>query len=132
RRLGTALLVYSQDWDSKPMPLTRRLPTGEIGGWPYLLRPYVSPASVFSNPSNPVTPFRSSFRSPQDNHIIGTSYAFNRRFWNTFAPGPFPVENLELPEQTVLFLEAGPLRDPLAQRPPPNPPYTGGKGGPNT
>ena len=112
RRLGLALLLYSQDWDGRAMPLTTKLPTGELRGWPQILKPYVNPASVFSNPSNPITPFQSSFHSPDDGHTIETSYAFNRRFWNTFADGPFPMENLELPAQTALFVEAGPVRGP--------------------
>jgi hypothetical protein len=110
RRLGTAFLIYSQDWDGRPMPLTETWPNGEVRGWPQALRPYVSPVTVFSNPSNPVTPFHSMLHSADDGHAIDSSYAFNRRFWNTFAPGPFPIENLEMPEQTALFVEAGPLR----------------------
>ncbi len=48
-------------------------------------------------------------RDPARSFVVSTSYALNARFWNTFAPGPFPVDNLELPAQTALFVEAGPM-----------------------
>jgi prepilin-type processing-associated H-X9-DG protein len=35
------------------------------------------------------------------------SYALNERFFGVFSPGPFPVENVEIPEQTVLLAESG-------------------------
>jgi hypothetical protein len=38
---------------------------------------------------------------------FASSYALNARFWGYFAPGPYPIENLELPSETVLLVEAG-------------------------
>jgi len=117
RRVATGIQMYAQDWDERIMPPTERLPDGTMWAWPHLARPYVSPDSAFSNPSNPVTPFKSKLRSTTENRPIDTSYALNRRFWNTFSPGPFPYENLELREQTVLLMEAGNMAlDPRSPR----------------
>ncbi len=107
RRVGLGTLLYAQDWDSNVMPPPREVAHREWVTWPTLVRPYVSPDSSFSNPANPVVPFRSSLRDPIHDYNVNSSYAINKRFWNTFAPGPFPLDNLELPEQTVLFVEAG-------------------------
>ncbi len=109
RRISTGLLLYSQDWDYRLMPPAERLPTGAWRPWPLRARAYVSPDSTFSNPSNPVTPFHSRVNAPRDGYPIDASYALNGRFWGAFSPGPFPLENLELPEQTVLLMEAGPM-----------------------
>ena len=67
------------------------------------------PFFFISNPSNPVKPFsvRPLLTDPADHHAIDTSYALNHRFWGEFGPGPFPVGNLEIPEQTALLVEAG-------------------------
>jgi hypothetical protein len=109
RRIGTGALLYAQDWDGRLMPLAER----ESGGdrptwhtWPETLRPYVSGESTFENPSNPTTAATSD---PTLGCPVHASYAFNRRFWNVFSPGPFPLENLELSEQTAMFVEAGPF-----------------------
>lgn len=114
RRLAFGALLYSQDWDGRLMPPESPRPNGRWQTWPDTLRPYVGPVSVFNNPANPIT---SEFKHPSLGYSVRAAYAVNRRFWNTFAPGPFPLENLELPAQTALFVEAGPMRpDPL--RPP--------------
>jgi hypothetical protein len=107
RRIGLGALLYSQDWDSNTMPAVQQLSKYDWLTWPKLLQPYVSPDSTFSNPSNPLIPFHSSVRHPIFDYPIDSSYAVNSRLWNTFASGPFPLDNLELPEQTVLFVEAG-------------------------
>ena len=107
RRVGLGTLLYAQDWDSNVMPPPIQTGPQEWVTWPTLVRPYVSPDSSFSNPANPVLPFRSSLRDPIHDYPVNSSYAINKRFWNTFAPGSFPLDNLELPEQTVLFVEAG-------------------------
>ncbi|HZO89293.1 MAG TPA: hypothetical protein VFB38_13250 [Chthonomonadaceae bacterium] len=111
RRLGMGFLLYAQDYDGRAMPPVLRRPDGSWLTWDISLRPYVGLPALFDNPSNPVGP---QTHHPTDGYRVHTSYALNRRLWDTFAPGPFPFENLELPEQTVLFVEAGPMwRDPL-------------------
>ncbi len=113
RRLGIGLLLYAQDWDGRMMRPAEHRPDGSWRTWVEALRPYTGPSSVFSNPSNPVAPFGPEAHHPLDGYPIASSYALNRRFWDTFSPGPFPLDNLELPGQTVLFAEAGPMwRDP--------------------
>lgn len=107
RRVATGVQMYAQDWDQRIMPPSQPLPDGTIWAWPHLARPYVTPDSAFSNPSNPTVPFKSKLRHPTENRSVDTSYALNQRFWNTFSPGPFPYENLELREQTVLLMESG-------------------------
>jgi hypothetical protein len=114
RRLGNGLLLYAQDWDGCLMPPAKRLPDGAWQTWPEGLRPYVAPQSTFVNPANPVALSGKGARHPVYGYPVRTSYALNRRVWDTFAPGPFPMENLELPGQTALLVEAGPMwRDPL-------------------
>jgi prepilin-type processing-associated H-X9-DG protein len=107
RRLATGLLLYAQDWDGRMMPPATRLPDGHWLTWAQILDAYVQPSSTFLNPANP--PGSTPPRHPKDGYPIKTGYALNRRFWDVFAPGPFPIENLELQEQTVLFVEAGPM-----------------------
>ena len=109
RRLANGLLLYVQDWDGRAMPPAERLANGSWRTWPQTLRGYVTPATVFNNPANPVTPFSGSLRHPVDGYPIDSAYALNRRVWGVFGPGPVPLDNLELPEKTVLFVEAGPM-----------------------
>ena len=109
RRIATGCLTYSQDWDDRFPPPAQNTAEGYMLSWPRLVRPYVLLDEAFSNPSNPVYPFQQAplLHDPRGSHGIDTSYALNRRFWGEFARGPFPVGNLELPEQTVLLVEAG-------------------------
>jgi hypothetical protein len=106
RRIGTGALLYAQDWDGRLMPVAERLPGGAWQTWPETLRPYVGGDSTFENPANPTT---AATRHPTAGYPVHSSYALNRRFWNVFSPGPFPLENLELSEQTAMFVEAGPF-----------------------
>ena len=122
KRVATGLLLYTQDWDGRLMPpAVRSTDASSLTGWvtwPEALKSYVSPVSAFVNPENTVSPFRSRLRDPQSGCPVNSSFALNRRFWSTFAPGPFPFENLELPEQTCLCIEAGPFwRRPLHATP---------------
>lgn len=107
RKVGNSLLLYMQDWDYRLPPPAEKDKNGEWVSWAHRIRPYVGNDSVFSNPSNPVEPFQSKLRHPTEGRPIDTSYALNRRFWNTFSAGPFPTENLELPSETALLVEAG-------------------------
>ncbi|HLJ57364.1 MAG TPA: hypothetical protein VKT77_20165 [Chthonomonadaceae bacterium] len=109
RRVASGCLIYSQDWDERMPPPVARMPDGFAVTWARQVRPYVTLDEAFSNPTNPVKPFAEHplLRDPADQHPIDTSYALNRRFWDQFAPGPFPFGNLEIPEQTALIAEAG-------------------------
>jgi hypothetical protein len=109
RRVAAGALIYAQDWDQRLPPPLVRMPDGFMLAWPRQVRPYVLKDDAFTNPSNPVQPFPPDpvLRDPVDGHAIDTSYALNGRFWNRFGPGPFPVGNLEMPEQTALVVEAG-------------------------
>ncbi len=105
RRIGTGALLYAQDWDGRLMPVAEPL-NGRWQTWPETLRPYVGGESTFENPSNPTN---SATHDPTSGYPVRASYAFNRRFWSAFSPGPFPLDNLELSEQTAMFVEAGPF-----------------------
>jgi hypothetical protein len=109
RRLAIGFLLYTQDWDGRPPPIAQRPTPSTWLTWVDTLRPYVSTPSAFSNPANPVAPFGPKVRHPAQGYEVQTSYALNRRLWDTFSRGPFPFDNLELPGQTALFVEAGPL-----------------------
>lgn len=120
RRVSMALQLYSQDWDGRLMPPTERLPDGSWRTWPEVLHPYVGAWSLMSDPSNPVPDEAGKLRHPTDGYEVRTAFALNRRFWNTFGPGPFPMDNLELPNLTVMLVTSGPMwRDPThpPQRP---------------
>lgn len=119
RRLAYAALLYAQDWDGRFMPPKQSLPDGSLRMWPEIVRPYVAPTSVFDDPANPLDSVPGPLRHPTEGYPVHSAYALNHRFWNTFGSGPFPVENLEIPAQTALFVEAGPMwKDPL------HPPHT--------
>jgi hypothetical protein len=115
--------MYTQDWDYRPPPPAMRMPDNSWQTWPQLLKTYVPDTSTYVNPANPVTPFASGLTHPTKGYPIPTSYALNRRVWGVFSAGPFPMDNLELPARTVLFLEAGPMgRDGRALRSASDPP----------
>ncbi len=110
RRLGIGVLLYAQDWDSRPMPIRLTLPDHSVKTWADFLEPYIDAEDV-ENPVNPILP---STRHATEGFAVRSGYAFNSRFWNTFGKGSFPLSNLELPAQTALFVEAGSAwRDPL-------------------
>ncbi len=106
RRIGTGALLYAQDWDGRPVPVAEKLPDGSWQTWPDSLRSYVGTTANFQNPANPTT---EATHHPTVGYPVHASYALNHRLWNTFSRGPFPMENIELPEQTAMFVEAGPF-----------------------
>ena len=114
RRLANSLLLYAQDYDGRAMPPAEPLAGGAWRTWPDALKGYLTTPESLDNPSNPVPPEGSPpLRDPLHHYPVRTAYALNRRIWNVFSPGPFPLDNLELPSQTALFVEAGPMwRDP--------------------
>jgi hypothetical protein len=109
RRVAVALLSYAQDWDDRLPPIAARRGSGSWTTWPEAVAGYESARSSFVDPANPVPLSGPACTNPIDHYAVRTSFALNARFWNTFGPGPFPVGNVELPEQTALLIDAGPL-----------------------
>ncbi|MGC8667374.1 MAG: hypothetical protein ACP5VE_04555 [Chthonomonadales bacterium] len=103
RKLATALLLYSQDYDScLPQPEWRA--QGIWTNWIYALAPYADAAlSLGTCPANPAGGARSAMSLAPYPY----SYALNNRFYGVFSPGPFPLDNLEIPAQTALIVETG-------------------------
>ncbi len=120
RRLAQALLLYAQDWDDRPMPPVlkiERIEKIEAANqttwrtWPQTLLPYLPDKATLDNPMNPLA---KSTTDPTGAYPIDSAYALNSRFYNTFGAGAYPLDALELPFRTALFVEAGPMRrDPL-------------------
>lgn len=105
RRIALGTLLYAQDWDGRTMPPVQKLPNGKVLSWANTLIGYGANPDVFQNPANPL-----SDPAPKDTKLgstVNTGYAINRRLWDTFSKGAFPLENLEIPEKTVLVVEAG-------------------------
>ena len=119
RRLADAWQLYAQDWDGAPVPTVEQRTEAKNTAatwltWNRRLGAYGGTAAVLDNPANPAGERSHALQDPERKFAVTTSYALNTRFWDTFAPGPFPVDNLELPAQTALFVEAGPMSaDPL-------------------
>ncbi len=108
-RLASAALLYAQDWDEcLPRP-TELKPNGTWYTWVDPLKPYGAARERLSNPANPLPTNGNSLRHPISSYPVPTCYALNSRYWGTFAVGPFPMDNLEMQAQTVLFVESGPL-----------------------
>ena len=111
RQIGQGLLLYTQDWDDRPMPPVLHLTDNSWRTWPETLLPYLASRAPLDNPLNPL---QKHTLHPKDGYKISAGYALNRRFWNTFGTGPYSLDDLELPYRTALFVEAGPMRpDPL-------------------
>jgi len=102
RKLAIALLLYSQDYDScLPRPEVR---TGDTWiNWMDVLGPYTDARALGTCPANPGRGARSAMSLAPYPY----SYALNNRFYGVFAQGPFPLDNLEIPAQTVLIAETG-------------------------
>lgn len=114
RRLGQGLLLYAQDWDERPMPPVLKVETAnktEWQTWPQTLLPYLPDKATLDNPSNPLS---KTTTDPAGAYPITSAYALNSRFYDTFGAGTYPLDDLELPNRTALFIEAGPLqKDPV-------------------
>ena len=138
RRLTLALQLYAQDYNGCLPLAAQRQSSGMWLTWTDRLKGYTQRAGTLDNPSNPVrgdamsfNPFASNPFSlnpfPLDPHpddaeseaskvvepdlgfTVKTSYALNHRFYGQFGSGPFPLEDLEVGNQTVLLAEAGPM-----------------------
>lgn len=110
RRLADSLQLYAQDYDGCLMAPVQFYPSAPPLTWPTRLQGYLSSLpGLLENPANPTTAAPSSLMDPLHRYHISTSYALNRRFYGVFSKGPYSLDNLELPEQTVLLVEAGPM-----------------------
>jgi prepilin-type processing-associated H-X9-DG protein len=118
--LATATILYAQDWDGRPMPIAMRGANEKWVTWPMTLLHYLASSAKLENPSNPTCDL--NVTHPTEAYRIRAGYALNRRFWNTFGRGAFPIDNLDVPAQTALFVEAGRMwKDPLVPPTPQNP-----------
>ncbi|MEP6754969.1 MAG: hypothetical protein ABJA67_05670 [Chthonomonadales bacterium] len=103
RRLSTAILLYAQDHDSRlPIP-NYEGPNGEWRSWPDLLRSYVASDEKLVCPLLSVA----DAKEIQSGYDFPAGCTLNERFYGTFGPGPFPIENLEMPAQTAMLVEGG-------------------------
>lgn len=103
RRLGTALLLYSQDHDARfPIP-QYQTPDGGWKPWTLALQAYYDEQRVLTCPANRAIGAIDPYRG----FPYQVGYALNLRFYGVFAPGPFPLENLEIAPQTALLVESG-------------------------
>ena len=106
RRLAMALLMYSQDYNGYLPPSERQNPDGNWQSWFDLACPEQDEKEneqCPANRANAATEYLHGFAFP-------CSYALNGRFYGQFSEGPFPLENLEIPAQTALLVESGPVR----------------------
>ncbi len=108
RRLGTALFLYAQDYDGRIPPTAYEGPGGKWRTWFSLLSLYTAGQSIASCPTYRGTP---DMRDAYFGYEVETTYALNARFSDVFGKGAFPIENVELPAQTALLVEAGPIRN---------------------
>jgi prepilin-type processing-associated H-X9-DG protein len=109
RRLTIALQLYAQDYDGCiPLPAEHRS-NGSWLTWPDRIKGYAALTSILDNPSNSVASGSGRIVEPLQGFRITTSYALNHRFNGQFGRGAFPLDNLELSNQTALLVEAGPM-----------------------
>jgi prepilin-type processing-associated H-X9-DG protein len=102
RRISSALLLYCQDHDGcLPPPEYPAAPRG-WRHWFGLLEAYLPSEEPLLCPKLDVR----GAKSPRG-YEFATTYALNERFFGRFGPGPFPLENLELPANTAMLVEAG-------------------------
>src|SRR5579862_1397044 len=109
RRLALAVQLYAQDFDDHLMPPEQRLPNGICLNWNAHAAAYGAVERILDNPANPLASAAGRVIDPQSGCSVDTGYALNHRFYGTFSPGPFLLDNLELPAQTALIVEAGPM-----------------------
>ncbi len=100
-RLAYGLQLYSQDYDGD-LPVPVSIPS--CIDWTQRIRGYCQEEWVLHNPASV---HRDRLTDPSTGCRVRADYALNSRFQNTFARGPFPLYNLELPAQTAMLVEAG-------------------------
>lgn len=108
RRLSTALFLYAQDYDGRIPPVAYRRSDGKWRTWFSLLSHYTAGQDIAVCPTYSGEPHA---HDVYNGYEFPATYALNLRFANVFGAGAFPIENLELPAQTVLLAEAGPIRN---------------------
>lgn len=106
RRLGTAMLLYAQDHDGCVPPIEYPQPGGEWRTWTSLLTAYMTDSPFLKCPLSADT----SARNPYAGFTYPCGYAINLRFHDYFGNGAFSLDALELPSQTAMLVEAGPVR----------------------
>jgi type II secretory pathway pseudopilin PulG len=117
RRLALALQLYAQDYDDRLMPPATPLGAGRWLTWPQQGAPYGVTDSLLNNPSNPLSAVPGPVIDRDYGCHVRTGYALNHRFNDTFGHGPFMLDNLELPGQTALLVEAGPMWSQTGRKP---------------
>lgn len=110
RRLTASLQLYMQDYDGLALPVEATKLQNHWVTWPIRLKGYGLNTTILNNPSNPILPEPGRLTDPLKGYPIQSSYAINYRLENLFSKGPFPMDNLEMPELTAIFVEAGPMR----------------------
>lgn len=103
RRLSVALLIYAQDNTGCLPPVRSKLETERTRFWLEAIDAYLPLRGLGACPANPAA----DCQDTRTGDRFGGSYALNERFFGVFAPGPMAVEHVELPNQTVLLVEAG-------------------------
>ncbi len=106
RRLSTALLLYAQDHESCFPPSQYVRSDGKWRTWVDVLDPYTGRRDLAECPINKAP----GGLSAQFEFAYPYSYALNSRFFGAFGPGPFPLDNLEIPFKTALLVESGKRR----------------------
>jgi hypothetical protein len=106
RRLALGLLLYSEDYETCLPPPSAAGIDGRKVFWTDAVSPYLVEKHLFQCPWNNAT----GALEIQSHQPYPCSYALNERFFGYFAPGPYPLSNLEIPAQTALLVEAGKLR----------------------
>ena len=106
QRLSTALLLYAQDHDWRLPPPEALTSQGVWRSWVNISQPYLDRKLPTTCPANPAT----GAVNPYHEYPYPHSYALNARFHGVFAPGPYPIESLEIPEGTALLVESGRVR----------------------
>lgn len=112
RRISEALLLYAQDHNGCLMPPDYPTAHG-YRTWVDISRTYLGQRGLNTCPANPAPHCIQAIHHFPFPH----SYALNQRFWNVFFKGPFPLDNLELADQTALLVESGPIRGRPAGKP---------------
>lgn len=106
RRLGTAMLLYAQDHDGCVPPIEYQESGGKWRTWTSLLTAYMTDSPFLQCPLSSGT----ATRNPYAGFVYPCGYAINLRFHDYFGNGAFSLDALELPAQTAMLVEAGPVR----------------------
>jgi prepilin-type N-terminal cleavage/methylation domain-containing protein/prepilin-type processing-associated H-X9-DG protein len=125
RQIGTALMMYCQDWDERFPPCALWDPnyasTGSFVAWFPALGPYVKNQQVFECPSTNGSKYSETFGTwwwipPEWRGTIRHSYGMNMyvgsngpAFWCSFSRGGRPLANIPNPAEIVAVGECAHL-----------------------